>query len=203
MPGFPLFWNLLHPWTHFSFLCLLWYILKTFFFFFQWLYLLFNSLIFSRLIEYSIWLPTQTVWQDGNSHLRESGSFCCCLRQQVWEDVWGSFQFYIAVISTVFLLWPWFILFGHRLHDLKFSKALKYMSMFILCRKAVRNELGSHWNDFLRISVKPFLPAPLFPPVPSKHLSFPYQFAHQTFQPILFPVTLQFILFLKPPVYIF
>lgn len=104
------------------------------------------------------------------------------------ETSWGSLQLYISVISTIFLPWPLYFLFGHRLHDPKFSKALKCMS--ILSRKAVRNELGSHWNDFLRISVKPFLPVSTFPPVPSECLSSPYQFACQTFQLILFPVTL-------------
>lgn len=75
---------------------------------------------------------------------------------------WGSFQFHISVISTIILPTPSFVLFGHRLHDPKFSKALMYMSHFILYRKVVRNELELPWNDFPGISVKPFSQ---FPPL--------------------------------------
>lgn len=76
------------------------------------------------------------------------------------------------------------------------------LSRFTLSRKVVRNELGSHWKDFLSISIKAFAWVLPFPPIPSECLSSQYQFACQTFWTILLPVTLQLLLFLRSPLFI-
>lgn len=185
MPGYPSFSNFLPSWTHFSFPGLLRYTLK-------------NSFLFLRIIKLSFQLPTQAkeigaaTW--GNLYV------WCCLRKEGCLEgnmPWGSFVLHISVIFTIFLSWCWFLLFGHRWHDPKFSNTLQYMS--ILSRKVVRNELGSNWNNFLSISVKAFVWVLPFPPVPSESLSYQYQFACQTFWMILFPVTLQILLFFRSP----
>lgn len=112
---------------------------------------------------------------------------------------WGSFLVHISVVTAFFPSWCWFILFGHRLHDPKFSNTLQYMS--ILSRKVVKNELGSNWNDFSSISIKAFIWVLPFLPVPSESVSYQYQFACQTFWLILFPITPQ-LLFLRSPFFI-
>lgn len=67
----------------------------------------------------------------------------------IWRclEVPSSFTFLTFPLS--FFPWPCCILFFHRWHDPKFSKALRYKSTF-LSRKTIRNKLGSHWNDFPR-----------------------------------------------------
>lgn len=144
---FKIFFPIWHIFLFLAFYGISWRILSSCFLFFP--VALSCCLIhwfFSRLIKLSLQPPTQAVWQDGNNHLRESGCIWCCLRLEAGEDVLRFLPalcfchfHYLSSFALIYFIWP---------HDPKFSKALKYMSMFILSKKVVRNELGSHWNDF-------------------------------------------------------
>lgn len=111
---FKIFFTLGHIFLFLAFYSISWRIFFSFFFFspvaLSCCLILF---FFLRFIKFYLQLPTQAVWQDGNSHLSESGCVWCCFRQKVGEDVLRflpALHFchchYLSSLAPICFIWP-------------------------------------------------------------------------------------------------